>query len=40
VIKDRDALLTSYDFPARPRPYRAALGLNIHPGLLHLQINL
>ena len=28
LIKDRDALLTFYDFPLSPQ-YRAALGLNI-----------
>jgi len=26
--------------PPSPRQYRAALGLNIHPGLLHLVLNL
>jgi hypothetical protein len=33
LVKDRDALLTFYDFPAEP-PDWAALGLNTHPGLL------
>ena len=29
-----------YDFPAEPPQYRTGLGLNIHPGLLHLLPNL
>ena len=34
--KDRDALITFCDFPAEPPAIiGAALGLNIHPGLLH-----
>jgi hypothetical protein len=40
LIKDRDALPTFCDFPAAPRQYRAALGLKLHPGLLHLCLNL
>jgi len=36
LLKDRDAPLTFYDFPAEPPAIWAALGLNIHPGLLHI----
>jgi len=36
LIKDCDALLTFTTSPPSPRQYRVALGLIIHPGLLHL----